>query len=484
MSTSHGTVNAYGHGVRKTDAGARGRWRRILLASTAALSLGMQDAAWATCLNGTIFPVGGFVVGSTQLPTASNWSPNIFTATAGSLFVPDSSVNEHNDPTKPLTGGGHNWVFDQGSTLCKVTDVGPAGAAATGWTMPSIIGSDCITLPILKAGKVVNFGDVPGQGDVVTPTCTPAILASASNTFFNQLGCSISHGVATTPRTATSFMFVVGARGGLFSIPLNNVNPIVGGDAGKAAGGQNYYSAIPGGTNLTNAAVSPNGAFAMVTSNKKLQAVYACIDPLGDPGDPRLPINPNFFIPAASSVKCMVVGNNNLLNNLTIAFGFDQQPYFGGQRLANALSVVVNSFDGQPGGTSKAAWFACVRQNNTAVSVADAFARNLAGGCGNALPNVGVASALPTQPQSMIRDGRYMYAGLAGGSVVQFKLTTDPLSGLTQYSSRTYANGFAPVTGLGIASDIKSLMVFSDPAGGVAGQEVVTKLPVCEDITP
>jgi hypothetical protein len=84
----------------------------------------------------------------------------------------------------------------------------------------------------------------------------------------------------------------------------------------------------------------------------------------------------------------------------------------------------------------------------------------------------------------MIRDGRYMHAGLAGSSVVQFKLTVDPLSGLTQYSSRTYANGFAPVTGLGIASDIKSLMVFSDPTGGVARQEVVTKLPVCEDITP
>jgi hypothetical protein len=88
-------------------------------------------------------------------------------------------VNEHNNPTKPLTGGGH------------------------------------------KLG----------------------ILASASNTCFNQLGCSISHGVATTSRTAASFMFV--AKDGLFSIPLNNVNPIVGDDAGKTAGGQNYYSAIP-----------------------------------------------------------------------------------------------------------------------------------------------------------------------------------------------------------------------------------------------
>jgi hypothetical protein len=107
VSTTSETVNPYVLDQRKNHDKARGRWRRTLLASSAALSLGVQDAAWATCLNGNTFPVGGFVVGSAQLPVASNWSPNVFTATAGSLFVPDNSVNEHNNPTKPLTGGGH-----------------------------------------------------------------------------------------------------------------------------------------------------------------------------------------------------------------------------------------------------------------------------------------------------------------------------------------------------------------------------------------
>ncbi len=38
-------------------------WRRALLATTAALSLG-QNAAWATCLDGTTFPPGGYQIGS------------------------------------------------------------------------------------------------------------------------------------------------------------------------------------------------------------------------------------------------------------------------------------------------------------------------------------------------------------------------------------------------------------------------------------
>ena len=58
------------------------------------------------------------------------------------------------------------------------------------------------------------------QGDVITPTCNPALLApNPANTYLNQLGCSISHGQATTPQTATSFLFMAGITGGLFSIP-------------------------------------------------------------------------------------------------------------------------------------------------------------------------------------------------------------------------------------------------------------------------
>jgi hypothetical protein len=114
----------------------------------------------------------------------------------------------------------------------------------------------------------------------------------------------------------------------------------------------------------------------------------------------------------------------------------------------------------RPGGASKAAWPFCVWQNNGATSLADAFACNLAGGCGNALPNVG-----PGHP--------------AGGSVVQIKVTIDPITSLSKYTSRVYATGFSLVTGLGVAEDLGSLMVFSDQTGGVARQEVVTKLPLC-----
>ena len=112
------------------DDRPRLKWRRILMATTAALSLGVQDAAWAVCSDGSTFPQNGYVVGQAPLQGgAANWSHNVFTATAGSVWVPDSSTNEFNDPSQPLTGGGHNWVFDQGSTLCKETDTGPAG----GW---------------------------------------------------------------------------------------------------------------------------------------------------------------------------------------------------------------------------------------------------------------------------------------------------------------------------------------------------------------
>jgi hypothetical protein len=39
------------------------------------------------------------------------------------------------------------------------------------------------------------------------------------------------------------------------------------------------------------------------------------------------------------------------------------------------------------------------------------------------------------------------------------------------------------VTGLGVADDLQSLMVFTDSSGlDLAGQEVITKLPLCEDM--
>src|ERR1700745_2635817 len=95
---------------------------RKIVALTAAMTLLNYNFAFAVCSDGSTFPTGGYQVGVPPVQTASNWSPGIFTGTTGSIFVPDTSTFENNDPTKPLTGGGHNWVFDQGSTLCKMTD--------------------------------------------------------------------------------------------------------------------------------------------------------------------------------------------------------------------------------------------------------------------------------------------------------------------------------------------------------------------------
>jgi hypothetical protein len=464
------------------------RWRNVLLASTAALCMGVQDAAWAVCPDGvTVVPQSGFVMGSLPPGANPNWSPNVFTATAGSVFIPDNSVNENNDLSQPLTGGGHTWAFDQGSTLCKQTDIGPGGAIATGWSIPPNTATKCVVLPIIKNGRVTNLGDIPGQGDVITPTCNPALLSTVgapnpANTFFNQLGCSISHGVANNSHTATSWMFVAGIKGGLFSVRLDNVSQQkVGGEAGKAAGIIDYFYAITEGSKLTNASVSPDGQFAIVTSIRRAQPVWACLNPLGDPGDLTKPINPNFFVPPASTEKCMVIGNNNLAVDLATEFGPDLQPYFGGQR-------IVNSFDSQPGGISNAAWPNCIWKNNGSTSLADAFAHNRQGGCGNALSNFGFASALVTQPAALIRHTApngdlYMYTGPLGGTIDQFKLTIDPNSGLTNYAFRTYVTGTSLNTGLGIAEDQKSLMVYTDPSAvGLAGQDVIVKLPLCEDM--
>jgi hypothetical protein len=445
-----------------------------------------QSFAWAVCSDGSILPANGFVIGQPPVVDANNWSPGMFTGTTGSIWVPDTSVFEHNDPTRPLTGGGHNWVFDQGSTLCKETDVGPAGSLPTGWIIEPSTPTNCVILPVIVQGRVTNLGDIPYQGDAITPTCDPTLLSqpgnpNPNNTYFNQLGCSISHGVATTPQTATTYLFVSGIKGGMFSIPLNNVdNPVVGGDAGKTVGDQNYYSQIPSGSFLTSAAVSKDGQFAIATSLRRDLRVWGCLNPLGDPGDPSQPIDPFFFVPPASLVPCMEVGSNNLAVDLTTAFGPDNQPYFGGRR-------VVNSFNSPPGSSIlnpvPTAWPNCIWQNNGALSLADAFANNFQNGCGSAEPNFAFTSALVTQPNALISHGNYMYTGPVGGTIYQFLVKVDPISGLSQYKFRTFVTGLSIVTGLGTDDALQSLFVFSDPtAVGLSGREFVTKLPLCEDM--
>src|SRR5262249_40970166 len=197
---------------RRGGANLNKRTRRMIATATAFTFL-CQNFAWAVCADGTTFPSGGFAAAQ---PPAVNWSPGVFLNANQSIFIPDSSVSELNDPTQPLTGGGHNWVFDQGSTLCKEIHVGPARGTPTAWAIPPInsalYASGCIQLPIVNSGVLVGSGNTPLPGQAIPPTCNPALLSqpgapNPANTGLNQLGCAISHGVATTPQTATTFLF-------------------------------------------------------------------------------------------------------------------------------------------------------------------------------------------------------------------------------------------------------------------------------------
>ncbi|MGA8196113.1 MAG: hypothetical protein WB902_22390 [Acetobacteraceae bacterium] len=75
-----------------------------------------------------------------------------------------------------------------------------------------------------------------------------------------------------------------------------------------------------------------------------------------------------------------------------------------------------------------------------------------------------------------------MYTGPLGGLVIQAHLGKD-LVGRTTYKTRQYLSGISLSTGLGVADDLKSLMVMTDPSAlGLASQEVITKTPLCEDM--
>jgi hypothetical protein len=109
---------------------------------------------------------------------------------------------------------------------------------------------------------------------------------------------------------------------------------------------------------------------------------------------------------------------------------------------------------------------------------------NRSNGCGIAVTNFGFASALLIQPSIVIRRGEYMHVGpQVAGAITQFNVTADPRSGVSTYKFRTYLGGVPLTTSLGVADDLQSLMVYTDPsAAGVAAAEVVTKLPLCQDM--
>jgi hypothetical protein len=479
----------------------------LIVVISALTSIVVQTPAWATCADGSSFPnsPGGYV--ALNQPA---FDPGVYTGTLGSVFVPDASVYEggstNGSPNGPLTGPdnrftvdgmgnpvplyqghGHNWVMDQGSTLCKQIDNGVAGDNPTSsWTIPvTSITSACIFMPVVKGGKFTNFGTPPGQSDALTLPCDTSILGSANNTYKNQLGCLTvaSRSVDgqphnTSPENAPSFLFVSGIQGGLFNIPLVN-DP--NGGTGKVAVNQNYYSDIPEGQKLTNVAVSKQGEYVIATSVRRATFVYACHHPLGNPGDPTKPIDQatfNNFLATqnAGAAKCMQVGSNGLAVDLVTGFGPDDQPYFGGQRF-------MNSFGGTPGNIlSPASWPKCITQG-TPFTIDQAFTSHSANHCGTAQPNGAFNNSLIIQPSSFASHGNYIYTAANAGAVIQFKVTKNPNTGQSQYTSRTYVSGVPGITtGLGVADDLQSLMVYSDPSGiGAAGAEVVTKVPLCED---
>jgi hypothetical protein len=469
---------------------------RQIAAATTALTFMLQNLAWATCSdNITQFPPvasnpGGFTFGSAPLSTFVG--AGTFTNTLGSLWVPDTSVFEHNDPRQPATNGGHEWVFDQGTTTCKITDVGPAGGTPTSWSIPTVVAPDCFFLPVVGGtttititlnGKPVQISmplirgitDVPQRNDVLTPTCDPTLLAVTDpatgkvipnplstqhtpNTRLNQLGCSISHGVQTDAAHATSYMFTSGIRSGLSVVPL--VNTTAGSDAGKVAtrGSDLYTSSSVLNQKLDTAVISRDGQFLFGASSKNGPNVYACLNPLGDPGDPSLPINPFFAVPPAATVKCVQIGNAQQSRVLGMAMGSDGQLYM-------ANNANVTTFTGFP---------ACL---------GPLFAN---GGppCTSVVNDtLSLGPGIKAETQAFVSHGNYLYRAIKGGALSQFKLVTTTGTTGTTITARNYAIALPSPTGIGFSNTLNAMLVYGDPSGiGAPGAEVVVKLPICEDI--
>ncbi len=461
------------------------RIRRVA-ATTTALTLMLQNLAWAVCSDGTTFPAGGFVPA-----TAKVWSLHTFTGTLGSVWIPDISVNEHNNQKEPVTSGGHNWAFDQGSTTCKETDIGGASGPPTTWSIPPVNATDCITLPVFKqAGTqliVQNFGDLPQKGTTLTPTCDPTLLAVANatgvvtsnpnNTYLNQLGCLLGllntgSIKATTAQTATTYLFTAGVKSGLFAATLTNVPAsIPGQEAGKTAGsGLTYYASLfnqATGERLDSAVITPDGKYLLGASSRTNDTVFACKNPLGDPGDLSQPINLAAFaistdtsLKNTTGVQCGQIGHGGDSRVKAMAVGADGQPYMGGLNFMSNFTNFPACID-QPLATNP----------NHCVATRNPFL--------NADPT-GVAAKAETQ--ALVSHGQYLYRALKGGAVYQAKVTA---TGVTA-PVRQYAGGMTSPTGIGFDEEgSHSVMLFDDQSQlNLAGREAVYQVPVCEDVLP
>jgi hypothetical protein len=471
------------------------RMIRRVGATATALTFILQNLAWAVCSDGTNFPPPGFTPA-----TAANWSPVTFTNTLGSVWVPDISVNEHNNPGEPLTLSGHNWVFDQGSTTCKETDVGGASGPTVAWSIPPVNFTDCMELPIFKnvGGQLIvqNFGDIPQRGSALTPTCDPTLLSTATapnpnNTYLNQLGCSLvqlATGTVqgTTPETATTYLFTSGVKSGLLAYQLINVFVSTpGGEAGKTNDGELiFYAQANPGQKFDSAVITPDGKYLLGGSSRSNDAVFACRNPLGDPGDPSQPLPDiaTFAVTTDTSqnnkagVQCMQIGHGGDGRVKGLAVGADGQPYIGGINIMSNFTdfpACIAANFGVPAGTT------------TDQAIALAFAAHSANHCGTATPNPilntapdGV-TAIRLETQALTSHGQYLYRGVKGGAVYQAKVTA---AGVTE-PQRFFATGLANPTGIGFDEGFESIMLYDDPSVlGLAAREVIYKLPICEDM--
>jgi hypothetical protein len=532
----------------RTQTIAGQRIRRVAAIAVASTFL-TQNFAWAVCSDGTTFPAGnqGFVYSTlnTVAPSLANMSPFTFTDTTGSVFIPDNSSFENNDPTNVSTiakngsgiaglpvaaVGGHNWVFDQGTTTCKAKSQGSGnpplppipGQAPAGWGIPLNTTTDCFVLPVVRLlnGQIIftGFGVVPLTNQAIVTTCDPTALPTVAltpnprNTRLNQLGCSISQidtgtFTARDQTTAPAYMATASIKGGLFMLRLDNTPNNVVGDSGRVISELIVFAdtaGIPLTTPLTNAMVSPDGHYVAATSIRRDVHLYGCNMPLGDPG--RIdspPVSAQQFALSTNtitSVKCMnQIGLTGLQVTESNLWGVDNQPYLGGLRATNPTSTAVTTAGttgGNPGSWfSPSAWPQCIAlgkgetftlpavypsqsaqfgdYNAVAAldaAIADVFAKHKNGGCQFG-PNAGFSSSGQSLATYAASNGNmYMFAADGTGhSVAQARLTIDA-TGATNYNTRTYfSNGsLGTITGVGVAPDMNFTTGGSSTTTGVA----------------
>jgi len=349
---------------------------------------------------------------------------------------------------------------------------------------------------------IQNFGDIPQRGTTFTPVCDPTKLSTTApnpaNTYLNQLGCALvllntGQIQATTPETATTYLFTAGIKSGLFAYPLTNVSVSTPGqEAGKTTGsGLIYYAKLNPGQRFDSAVITADGQYLLGASSKTNDAVFACRNPLGDPGDLTQPIDtPDFLQTFALStdtsfnnktgVQCMQIGQGGDSRVKGLAIGADGQPYIGGVN-------IMSSFTNFP--ACIAANFGVPLGTTTDQAIVLAFQANSQNHCGTAPPNKVLntapdgVTAIKVETQALVSHGNYLYRAIKGGAT--FQANVDPTTGVT--SQRFFATGLANPTGIGFSQDngtpAASTMLYDDPSGlALAARELIYKLPICEDL--